>query len=84
MSVSPFLVWRDFHARSRFARSTIPEGKWGTTRSLHYIEKHRHRGQGKIGRGKREDPGNEAVRKWKTRPKPSRACNFTTQPRKQI
>ena len=25
----------DFHARSRFARPTIPEGKWGTTRSLH-------------------------------------------------
>ena len=25
---------RDFHARSRFARSTILEEKWGTTRSL--------------------------------------------------
>ena len=25
----PFLVWGDFHACSRFARSTIPEGKWG-------------------------------------------------------
>ena len=25
---------RDFHARSRFAHSTIPEEKWGTTRSL--------------------------------------------------
>ena len=25
--VSPFLVWGDFHARSRFARSTIPEEK---------------------------------------------------------
>ena len=24
----------DFHARSRFARSSIPEEKWGTTRSL--------------------------------------------------
>ena len=24
----------DFHARSRFARSTIPEEKWGSTRSL--------------------------------------------------
>ena len=24
----------DFHARSRFARPTIPEEKWGTTRSL--------------------------------------------------
>ena len=30
----PFLAWGDFHARSRFARSTIPEEKWGTTRSL--------------------------------------------------
>ena len=25
----PFLAWGDFHARSRFARSTIPEDKWG-------------------------------------------------------
>ena len=32
--VSPFFVWGDFHVRSRFARSTIPEEKWGTTRSL--------------------------------------------------
>ena len=32
--VSPFLAWGDFHVRSRFARSTIPEEKWGTTRSL--------------------------------------------------
>ena len=32
--VSPFLAWNDFHARSRFARSTIPEDKWGTTRNL--------------------------------------------------
>ena len=24
-----FLVWDDFHARSRFASSTIPEKKWG-------------------------------------------------------
>ena len=24
-----FLEWGDFHARSRFARSTIPEEKWG-------------------------------------------------------
>ena len=24
-----FLAWGDFHARSRFARSTIPEEKWG-------------------------------------------------------
>ena len=29
-----FLAWGDFYARSRFARSTIPEEKWGTTRSL--------------------------------------------------
>ena len=32
--VSPFLAWVDFRARSPFARSTIPEEKWGTTRSL--------------------------------------------------
>ena len=24
-----FLEWGDFHARSRFARSIIPEEKWG-------------------------------------------------------
>ena len=24
-----FLAWGDFHARSCFARSTIPEEKWG-------------------------------------------------------
>jgi len=29
-----FLAWGDFHARSRLARFTIPEEKWGTTRSL--------------------------------------------------
>ena len=29
-----FFAWGDFHARSRFARSTIPKEKWGTTRSL--------------------------------------------------
>ena len=28
------LAWGDFHARWRFARSTIPEEKWGTTGSL--------------------------------------------------
>ena len=32
--MSPFLACGDFLARSRFARSTIPEEKWGTTRSL--------------------------------------------------
>ena len=32
--VSSFLAWGDFHARSRFIRSTIPEEKWGTTHSL--------------------------------------------------
>ena len=32
--VSPFLAWVDFHARSRFACSTILEEKWGTTRGL--------------------------------------------------
>ena len=35
--VSPFLAWGGFHARSRFARSTIPEEKWGTTRSLYCV-----------------------------------------------
>ena len=29
-----FLTWGDFHARFGFARSTILEEKWGTTRSL--------------------------------------------------
>ena len=29
----------DFHARSRFARSPIPEEKRGTTRSLPYLER---------------------------------------------
>ena len=28
------LAWGDFHARPRFACSTIPEEKWGTNRSL--------------------------------------------------
>ena len=32
--VAPFLAWGDFHARSSSPRSTIPEGKWGTTRGL--------------------------------------------------
>ena len=32
--VSPFIAWGDFHERLRFAHSTIPEEKWGTTRSL--------------------------------------------------
>ena len=27
-------TWGDFHARSRFERSSIPKEKWGTTRSL--------------------------------------------------
>ena len=35
--VSPFLAWVDFHARSRFVRSTIPEEKRWTTRSLALI-----------------------------------------------
>ena len=34
--MSPFLAWGDFHACSRFARSTIPEEKWRTTRSLNF------------------------------------------------
>ena len=32
--MSSFLAWGDFHAHSRFARSTLPEEKWETTRSL--------------------------------------------------
>ena len=35
--MSTFLAWGDFHARSRFACSTIPEEKWvewGTTCSV--------------------------------------------------
>ena len=39
LRVSPFLAWGDFHARSRFARSTIPKEKWGTTRSLGYAKR---------------------------------------------
>ena len=35
--VSDFLAWDDFHALSRVARSTIPEEKLGTTRSLQVI-----------------------------------------------
>ena len=31
--VSRFLAWGDFHARS-----TIPEEKWGTTRSLESVK----------------------------------------------
>ena len=34
MKTTPLLAWGNFHARSRFVRSTIPEVKWGTTRSL--------------------------------------------------
>ena len=37
----PFLAWSDFHARSCFAHSTIPEEKWGTTRSLAGSRSHR-------------------------------------------
>ena len=33
-----FLALCDFHARSRFARSAIPEEKWGTTRSLILVQ----------------------------------------------
>ena len=31
MKITPhaFLAWGDFHVRSCFARSTIPEEKWG-------------------------------------------------------
>ena len=42
-SLSPprlsFLAWGVFHASSCFARSTIPEEKWGTTRSLAYTKR---------------------------------------------
>ena len=34
MSSPPFFLRGNFHVRSRFARSTIPDKKWGTTRSL--------------------------------------------------
>ena len=34
ITLLPLLTWGDFHARSRFAPSTISEEKWGTTRSL--------------------------------------------------
>ena len=37
--VSPFLAWGYFHAHSGFARSTIPEEKWRTTRGLGVIER---------------------------------------------
>ena len=39
LGVSPFLAWGDFHARSSFAGSTIPEKKWGTTRSIDLAER---------------------------------------------
>ena len=35
--VPPFLAWGDFHTCLHFARSTIPEEKWGTTRSLSFL-----------------------------------------------
>ena len=36
--VSPFLALGDFHARSRFARSTIPEEKWRTLRKMAVVQ----------------------------------------------
>ena len=36
-AAGPFLAWGYFHACSLFARSTISEEKWGTTRSLQLI-----------------------------------------------
>ena len=39
-SFSPFHAWGDFHARLCFALSTIPEEKWGTTRSLFFFFLH--------------------------------------------
>ena len=35
--VLPFLAQGDFQVRLRFARSIIPEEKWGTTRSLIFL-----------------------------------------------
>ena len=43
-----FLVWGDFHASSRFARSTNPEEKWGSTLSLWKFGKRRF---GKVAQG---------------------------------
>ena len=34
VKITPRQKRRDFHARSRFAHSSIPEEKWGTTRGL--------------------------------------------------
>ena len=68
--VSPFLAWGDFHARSRFARSTIPEEKWGTTRSL--LEVHmnsfKHWNLEVLvfeGRGKPEYPEKNLSEQWR-------------------
>ena len=30
------VAWGDFHALSRFARSTVPEGKWGQLVVYHF------------------------------------------------
>ena len=41
-SLSPprgVVAWGDFYERARFARCTIPEEKWGTTRSLGLLAK---------------------------------------------
>ena len=38
------------HARSRFARSTIPEEKWGTTRSLAEPNRYANHANSKIGK----------------------------------
>ena len=40
--MSPFLAWGEFHARSRFPRSTIPEEKLGTTRTTVVCETKRN------------------------------------------
>ena len=69
--VSPFLAWGDFHVRSRFARSTIPEEKWGTTRSLLC-----HKNDGDSYRKVRNKPeGDHSGRglNWKLLPKSCRA-----------
>ena len=38
--VSPFLAWGDFHARSPFARSPIPEKKWLSNLLQNQLESH--------------------------------------------
>ena len=48
-------TWGDFPARSRFVRSTIPEEKWGTTRSLAALRIYRETSELKLHREMRSD-----------------------------